>query len=227
MHLDGNNFSLGFGQKETKLNPEEYEYKLYEYLDSFLDIEICLDAQKAYSFYRKDFMNNNISFFSDNIKKRIIEKREIYNKVKIPDYENKELFIIQSDSTNINTILHTFPNNKYVIQIDSKTAGIFKINYSEELIKRIKEIKVLKEKVISNLNLETDNIIKEYSFNDKAQKRENERIKNTISEYYDDEINDIISKNFYNVIDRINPIKSDFFELKEKKFMVSVFTLDK
>ena len=28
MHLDGNNFSLGFGQKETKLNPEEYEYKL-------------------------------------------------------------------------------------------------------------------------------------------------------------------------------------------------------
>lgn len=225
MHLEDNNFSLGFGQKSTKLKPGEDEYKLFEYLDSFLNIAICLDVQKYYRFYHKEFMNNNISFFLGEIKERIIEKREIYNKLKIQDYEEKEFFMIQSDSTNINDILYFFPNKKYLIHVDTKKAGIFKINYSEELIKRINEIKALKAKVLSGLNLKTKNLIEENSLDKNTQETEYERMKNIISEKYNDDINEIISENFYNIIERKNPIKSKFFELK-KKYMVSVFALD-
>ena len=49
---DQNNFCLGFGQQETNLLKNEPEYKLYEFLCSKIDIEICRDIQKEYIIYQ-------------------------------------------------------------------------------------------------------------------------------------------------------------------------------
>ena len=73
------NFSLGFGGKQTKLNSNDPEYKLYQYLDSDINIDICLDLQNEYSFKRKKFMNESISYLSES-DQEIIKKKEIFSK---------------------------------------------------------------------------------------------------------------------------------------------------
>lgn len=68
---DQNNFCLGFGQQKTNLLKNEPEYKLYEFLWSKIDIEICRDIQKEYNYHRKAFMRNNIMGFNYKFKEQI------------------------------------------------------------------------------------------------------------------------------------------------------------
>ena len=67
---DQNNFCLGFGQQETNLLKNEPEYKLYKFLCSKIDIEICRDIQKEYNYHRKAFMSNNIMGFNYKVKEQ-------------------------------------------------------------------------------------------------------------------------------------------------------------
>lgn len=96
------NFSFGFGGKQTKLNSKDPEYIIYKYLDSDINIDICLDLQNQYSFKRKKFMNESISYLNENdqeIKRKI---RNIFKKHNNgQDYDKKYFYIIQSNTTNI------------------------------------------------------------------------------------------------------------------------------
>ena len=214
--LDGN-FSLGFGNKETNLKEDEPEYKLFEYFNSKLNIDICIDIQKKYSFNRKKFMEENISYLNKEDQKIIKEKRMIFKKYNNGnDYEDKEYYIIQSNSTNINQCLMQFPNDKIIIQSDPINSGIFRTNYSFGFKFKIEEIIKKKEIFIKELYNKNKSFEEQESVNKNLQDIEFNRTKKNAEEFYGSLIENFFESNFFNITELIRPVNTIIENLNDK-----------
>ena len=200
------NFSLGFGGKKTKLNIDEPEYKLYQYLDSDINIDICLDLDEKLSCNRKKFMNESISYLSEYDQEIIEKKRTLFKKNNDgEDYEKKTYYIIQSDTINIYEYLSQFPNNKIIIQVDPFSSGIFLTNYTEGFSHKINNLKNLIETAINDLYLKNINFTKDWTIDKIAQEKEYSRTKKDIEVEYEPIIKDLFKRNFYNIVQMLRP----------------------
>lgn len=220
------NFSLGFGAKITKLKESDSEYKLFKYFDSIMDIEICLDIQNSFNYHRKEFMSKDIGGFNYEMKNNIKEKRKIFEKLNIQDFSTKDFYIIQSDSTNLNDILHMIPNGKFVIQADPYASGIFKMNYSEAFKNKLNEFANYKEIFISSIFSRTKEICSNKLIDKSRQIIEKERVLKDFDNYYENDIISLFKKNFYNIIEKISPIKTKCFTVKEKKLIILIYNFN-
>ena len=216
------NFSLGFGNKETKLKTNEPEYRLFKYLNSIINLDICLDIHHKYSFNRKKYMTDSISYLDAKDKIIINKKREIFAKYNDgSDYEDKDFYIVQSNSTNINECLMQFPNKKIIIQVDPLSSGIFRTNYTEAFSAKINDIKNHINSFYNDLSLKNNSFIKDSDIDKDKQEIEFSRTKNRAEEeIFNDNIEDLYNKNFYNIVELIKPKNSIFKEIGNIKLTI-------
>ena len=200
------NFSLGFGGKETKLDKNDSEYDLFLYFNSAINLDICLDIQKKLSYNRNLYMTESICYLTEEDQNKIKKKRNIFDKHNNGnDYKEKEFYIIQSNSTNINECLGLFPNNKIIIQVDPKSSGIFLTNYSGAFKYKIEELNKKKENTYKKLKHKNENFLKSPSINRYLQDIEYNRTKKDIKEIIDEKLEEYFKKNFYNITELIRP----------------------
>lgn len=218
------NFLLGFGGKQSNIKDDEPEYELFRYLDSAINIDICLDLQKKYSFNRKKFMNNSISFLPKKDRLIIEEKRKIFAKYNNgEDYDLKEYYIIQSNTTKINNTLNLFPNKKIIMQIDPISSGIIYTNYTNAFNSKINDIRNHIDEFFNQLTkknldfLENSNVI-----NKELQEKEVNRVKYLTEEVYDLIIDDLYESNFYNIAELIRPEKTIIKEIDNLKVEILI-----
>ena len=218
-----NNFSLGFGDKETNLKKNDLEYDLFIYLDSILNIDICLDIQKKYSCQRQKFMTENISYLPHEDQEIINKKRALFKKhITGENYKNKEFYIIQSNTTNINESLNQFPNNKIIIQVDPLSSGIFKTNYTKGFDMKKDEFNYKINKFYENLWNKNKEFIDKENSNREKQEIEFHRTKKNADEVYDILINNLYQSNFYNIIELVNPDNTITYSDNEIKLEILI-----
>ena len=218
-----NNFSLGFGDKETNLKKNDLEYDLFIYLDSILNIDICLDIQKKYSCQRQKFMTENISYLPHEDQEIINKKRALFKKhITGENYKNKEFYIIQSNTTNINESLNQFPNNKIIIQVDPLSSGIFKTNYTKGFDMKKDEFNYQINKFYENLWNKNKEFIDKENSNREKQEIEFHRTKKNADEVYDILINNLYQSNFYNIIELVNPDNTITYSDNEIKLEILI-----
>lgn len=224
--FNDDNFALGYGNKETKLNKYLPEYKIYKFIDDFMDLEICKDIQNLYTYYRENFMKDNIIYLSDEDQKKIIKKRKLFSLQK-RNYKTKKLYIIQSNTTDIKDILYSFPNNKLIIQVDPVASGIFKINYNETIKSKILSIYQKKDFFNSKIENKTKQFLGMFRKEDDklSQKIEYYRTLKESEEIYNSLIHDIINSNFYNIIEKINPDNEIIKEIDDLKVNINIYDL--
>jgi len=218
-----NNFSLGFGDKETNLQKNDLEYDLFTHLDSILNIDICLDIQNKYSSQRKKFMTENISYLSSKDQEIINKKRALFKRHNTGEnYKNKEFYIIQSNTTNINETLNQFPNNKIIIQVDPLSSGIFKTNYTKGFDKKREELNKRIDAFYENLWNKNKEFIDKENINKDKQEIEFHRTKKNADEVYDILINNLYQSNFYNIIELIKPDNTISYSDNEIKLEILI-----
>ena len=222
------NFSLGFGGKKTELNIDEPEYELYQYLNSDINLDICLDLDKKLSYNRKKFMNESISYLSENDQEKIQKKRKLFKKNNDgEDYENKNYYIIQSNTININKYLSQFPNNKIIIQVDPFSSGIFHTNYTEGFSHKINHLKNMIESFKKDLYLNNQNFTKDWTIDKIEQEKEYSRTKKDIDEVYDPIIIDIFDRNPFNIIEMLRPENNILKEIDNINLEILEYDLKK
>ena len=200
------NFSLGFGGKQTRLTEKDPEYELYKYLNEFINIDICLDIQHKYSFNREKFMNNSISYLNKDDREKIEKIRLLFeNNYNGKNYDKRDYYIIQSNTTNINENLKQFPNKKIIIQVDPKSSGIFQINYSKGFDFKINDLRKRIKTFRDALIFKNEEFTKNLSINKNSQEIELSRTLNKADEQYDILIDDLFESNFYNIIELVKP----------------------
>ena len=223
------NFSLGFGGKQTNLNSKDPEYILYKYLDSDINIDICLDIQNQYSFKRKKFMNESISYLSESDQEIIRKIRNIFKKHNDgQDYDKKNFYIIQSNTTNIYGCLQQFPNKTIIIQVDPKSSGIFRINYTKGFDNKISHLRDKIKKFHEQLYIKNKSFGEEdFSIDKIAQEIELSRTKNKADEEYDILIDDLFQPNFYNITEVIRPENTITQKIDDIKLEILKYDLNK
>lgn len=223
------NFLLGFGGKQSKIKDSEPEYILFQYLDSAINIDICLDIQHKYSFNRKKFMNDNISFLDAKDQKIIEKKRKIFAKYNNGEnYNEKEFYIIQSNTTNINNTLKLFPNKKIIMQIDPISSGIIYTNYTDAFNSKINDIRNNLDEFF--IQLENKNIFllkNDKNINKELQEREISKVKHKTEEVYDLLIDQLYESNFYNIVELIRPEKTITKDIGNIKLEILISDLKK
>lgn len=227
MPLIKENFSLGFGGKETKIKSIEPEIKLYKYFKTFVNIDICLDAQHGFSFKREKYMKNDIRLLSEEDQDIVKKKRKIFNKFNNgEDYYKKHYYIIQSNSTDISDILHHYPENKIIIQADPNSSGIFYTKYSESITKKLRGFIKLKDKYSGMIKEMFEKDKKKINNNNSRQELEYLKALKEMREMFDWKNKDIINRNFYNIIEKINPIKEETEEMENIRINVQLYDLN-
>lgn len=78
LNLMDDNFSLGFGGKETKLDEKDPEYDLFLYFNSAINLDICLDIQKKLSYNRNLYMTESICYLTEEDQNKI-KKKEMFS----------------------------------------------------------------------------------------------------------------------------------------------------
>ena len=72
-----------------------------------------MDAQHGFSFKRAKYMKNDISYLSKEDQDIIQRKKKFFKKYyNGEDYNKKDYYIIQSNSTDLSDILHHYPEIK-------------------------------------------------------------------------------------------------------------------
>jgi len=221
------NFSLGFGGKEAKINSLEPEIKLYQYFKDFFNIDICMDAQHGFSFKRENYMKNDISYLSKEDQDIIQRKRKVFKKYyNGEDYNKKDYYIIQSNSTDLSDILHHYPENKIIIQVDPNSSGIFCTKYSKSVIKKLEDLNNIKDKYVKNIKEIFEKDINKKENNILHQKKEYYRAKKCIEEIFYRERKDLINRNFYNIVERVKPIKDETKEMENIRINIQLYDLN-
>jgi len=151
-------------------------------------------------------MTENISYLSSEDQEIINEKRALFKRHNTGEnYKNKEFYIIQSNTTNINESLNQFPNNKIIIQVDPISSGIFKTNYTKGFEKKSEELNKRIDTFYENLWNKNKEFIDKENINEDRQKIEFYRAKKNADEAYDFLIDNLYQSNFYNIIELVKP----------------------
>ena len=121
------------------------------------------------------------------------------------DYNKKSYYIIQSNTTNIDTCLHQFPNNTIVIQVDPKSSGIFRVHYNRGFNEKIKDFNERKEKFYKEIYLKNKSFGElDWNYDKIKQEIELSRTIKEADEIYDEERYELFKRNFYNVVEAID-----------------------
>ena len=118
------------------------------------------------------------------------------------------------------------PNGKFVIQADPYASGIFKMNYSEAFKNKLNEFANYKEIFISSILSRTKEICSNKLIDKSRQIIEKERVLKDFDNYYENDIISLFKKNFYNIIEKISPIKAKCFTVKEKKLIILIYNFN-
>ena len=162
----------------------------------------------------------------------ITKKRKLFQKYNDGmNYDKKKYFIIQSNTTNIYTCLHQFPNNSIIIQVDPKSSGIFRVKYNRVFKEKINDLNKREEKFNSEINLRNKSFgEQDWNIDKIKQEMELSRIIKETDEIYNEKKYDLFKRNFYNIVEpfdsdivikeAINNIDLEILEydLKNKKF---------
>ena len=137
--LETFNYDFGFGLNNIITNNNNV-IELAKIVDKYVSIQICKECQNELLFLRKYFMKfDEEKLYGDN-KKYFIEKKKLFQKLEMPKDMEKNIYLIFSNSTTIENILHTFKENSIIAQIDPFSNGLFTIKYNEVVKAKIKEL---------------------------------------------------------------------------------------
>ena len=168
-------------------------------------------------------MTENISYLPHEDQEIINKKRALFKKhITSENYKNKEFYIIQSNTTNINESLNQFPNNKIIIQVDPLSSGIFKTNYTKGFDMKKDEFNYQINKFYEDLWNKNKEFINKENSNREKQEIEFHRTKKNADEVYDILINNLYQSNFYNIIELVNPDNTITYSDNEIKLEILI-----
>ena len=168
-------------------------------------------------------MTENISYLPHEDQEIINKKRALFKKhITGENYKNKEFYIIQSNTTNINESLNQFPNNKIIIQVDPLSSGIFKTNYTKGFDMKKDEFNYQINKFYENLWNKNKEFIDKENSNREKQEIGFHRTKKNADEVYDILINNLYQSNFYNIIELVNPDNTITYSDNEIKLEILI-----
>jgi hypothetical protein len=141
------NYYYGMGNNIIHTKKEE-NLKFAQLIDKYFYIGICKEATDELEYIKQFFINFDSSILVNNLKIIVEQKKELFKKLTQFFYSQKKYFIIISNSTSLKDIMHTFPEDGYVIQCDPKCCQVFKIKYNHNFLLKKKELNFN----ITNLN---------------------------------------------------------------------------
>ena len=155
-YLNNYYFGFGFAEKGDDLNIEEENF--YNLINNNFCIFICLDYQQRIDYYRNLILKEEEYYipFKKDIRQEINELKKLFIKYySKTDESKKKIFILISNSTNINANLNDIEEDSLIIYCDSMNSSVFSLKRDDNIQDIIWEHKK---------SLEIDDI--KYKYND-------------------------------------------------------------
>jgi hypothetical protein len=136
-----NNYLFGFGFNEKGDELNENDEKFYNLINNNFCIFICYDYQRRIDYYRDLIINEEQYYipFDKNIKPNIIKLKQILNKYASKctstniDNKQKKIFLLISNSTNINSNLNDIPENSLIVYCDPMANAVFNLKIDDNI----------------------------------------------------------------------------------------------
>ena len=118
-----------------------------------------------------------------------------------------------------------FDNGKIIIQADPYASGIFKINHEKHFEEKVRIYKDNKKEFMEQLFTKTNEISKNIGIDKNRQNIEAARMEKQYNDFYEEEIQELYEKNFYNIIEKISPLKVSNYKEGNKNILMLIYFL--
>jgi len=148
--IGSNNYVSGFGVDVISSDLDEVYLNVANSLHKSVCIEICWDIQKHIRAWRNDILKTDISFMNDTVQDDIGLLRSVIREYPT-SFDSYKMCIIQSNFTNINEVIHDFPNGIVIVQADPISPGAIRIQHPTHVMSSIDSMKKIAQEEISKI----------------------------------------------------------------------------
>ena len=217
-HLNNYFFGFGFNEKGDELNEEEE--KFFDLINNYFCIFICYDYQRRIDYYRNLILNEKEYYiqFDEIIKQKVLNLKNLFKKYSSKyssiEKDKKKIFLLISNTTNINSNLSDIPENALIVYCDPMASAVFNLEKDDNIKNII---------MVHNNSLENEQIKLKYHSIQVNYFHIFDKIKNSFE-------NEIMEKNFFRITNKYIPIKEQFYvehiiinKLRYNRFINKIF----